>query len=173
MIFFLFCNIEFGDGSGGGVFNIPISPHAAFCSQCGILSMTTPPTPPPPLPPPPPPLPTNHPPTPVQIHLHPLMISVKNCWHRMRQGGGRRLIWIKLDRRVDTALKVSRPFMSRWQGVCVLGGSAWDCQRGLFEKAGVYLRRGGMKRSGPQSSSYFKYAPSHLHSFLSMQAAGI
>ena len=23
-----------------------------------------------------------------------------------------------------------------------------------------------MKRSGPQSSSYFKYAPSHLHSFL-------
>ena len=54
MCIFFFCNIEFGDGSGGGVFNIPISPHAAFCSQCGILSMTTPPTPPPPLLHPPP-----------------------------------------------------------------------------------------------------------------------
>lgn len=32
----------------------------------------------------------------------------------VRVGG---LIWIKLDRGVDTALKVSRPFMSRWQGV--------------------------------------------------------
>lgn len=80
-------------------------------------------------------------PHPVQIHLHPLMISVKNCWHRMRQGGGRRLIWIKLDRRVDTALKVSRPFMSRWQGVCVLGGSAWDCQRGLFESGRIFEAR--------------------------------
>lgn len=80
-------------------------------------------------------------PHPVQIHLHPLMISVKNCWHRMRQGGGRRLIWIKLDCRVDTALKVSRPFMSRWQGVCVLGGSAWDCQRGLFESGRIFEAR--------------------------------
>lgn len=46
---------------------------------------------------------------------------------------------------MDTALKVSRPFMSRWQGVCVLGsgeggegGSAWGCQRGLFESGRIF-----------------------------------
>lgn len=126
------------DGSGGRVFNIPISPHAAFCSQCGILSMTTSPTLPPPL--------HSRAPRPVQIHLHPLMISVKNCWHHMRQGGGRRLIWIKLDRRVDTALKVSRPFMLRWQGVCVLGGGRHGVAKEAYLKAGVYLRQGSEKK---------------------------
>lgn len=91
----------------------------------------------------PPPLPR---PRPVQIHLHPLMISVKNCWHHMRQGGGRRLIWIKLDRRVDTALKVSRPFMFRWQGVCVLGGGRHGVAKEAYLKAGVYLRQGSEKK---------------------------
>lgn len=85
-------------------------------------------------------------PRPVQIHLHPLMISVKNCWHHMRQGGGRRLIWIKLDRRVDTALKVSRPFMLRWQGVCVLGGGRHGVAKEAYLKAGVYLRQGSEKK---------------------------
>lgn len=75
-------------------------------------------------------------PKPVQIHLHPLMISAKNCRHHMRQGGG--LIWIKLDRRVDSALKVSRPFLLRWQGVVGGGGTAWDCQRGLFESGRIF-----------------------------------
>lgn len=58
----------------------------------------------------------------------------------MSQGGGRRLIWIKLDRRVDTALKVSHPFMSRWQGVCVLGGRHGIAKE-AYLKAGVYLRQ--------------------------------
>lgn len=108
----------------------------------------------------------------IQIHLHLLMISAKNCWQCMRQswGGGGGLIWIKPDRRVDTALKVSRSFMSWWQGVwvhvCVVGGQHGVAKE-AYLKAGVYL-----KRSGPQSSSYFKYAPSHLYSFLLTQEAG-
>lgn len=46
-------NIESGWFWWRGIQYIPISPHAAFCSQCGILSMTTP-LPPPRLPPAPP-----------------------------------------------------------------------------------------------------------------------
>lgn len=63
-------------------------------------------------------------------------------------GWGRRLIWIKLDRRVDTALKVSRPFMSRWQGVCVCwegGGGGHRITKEAYLKAGVYLRQGNEK----------------------------
>lgn len=61
-------------------------------------------------------------------------------------GWGRRLIWIKLDRRVDTALKVSRPFMLRWQGVCVLGGGRHGVAKEAYLKAGVYLRQGSEKK---------------------------
>lgn len=100
----------------------------------------------------------------VQIHLHPLMISVKNCWHRLRQGGGRRLIWIKLDRRVDTALKVSRPFMSRWQGVCVLGGSAWYCQRGLFESRRIF--EAGEWKGVDHKARHTSNTPRHIFTLL-------
>lgn len=43
---------------------------------------------------------------------------------------------------MDTALKVSRPFMSRWQGVCVLGGCRHGIAKEAYLKAGVYLRQG-------------------------------
>lgn len=132
---FFFYNIELGWFWWRGI-------QYSHLSTCSILqpvwyfvhdyiAITTPSTPAPPIS--------------VQIHLHPLMISVKNCWHRMRQGGGRRLIWIKLDRRVDTALKVIRPFMSRWQGVCVcvcwVRGGRQGVAKEAYSKAGVYLRQ--------------------------------
>lgn len=49
-----------------------------------------------------------------------------------------------------------------WKGGTEEGGGG---KRGLFEAL-------GMKRSGTQSSSYFKYAPSHLHSFAFSTTAG-
>ena len=67
-------------------------------------------------------------------------------------GWGKEAYLDKTGRRVDTARKVSRPFMSRWQGVA--GRLIWKSIWGR-----------GIRRSWPQSSSYFKYNPSHLHSF--------
>lgn len=52
--------------------------------------------------------------------------------------------------------------------MCVVeeGGGRWGGAGGGKEAYLKDLKQGGMKRSGPQSSSYFKYAPSHLHSSL-------
>lgn len=63
--------IEFGDGSGGEVFNIPVSVtrhSAARVVFCPCLRRCCPSVP--------------------RVHLHPLMISVKNRCSSMKAGGG-------------------------------------------------------------------------------------
>lgn len=58
-----------------------------------------------------------------------------------REGRGGGSIWIKLD--LGVALKVSRPFMSRWERACTRvcvkkgGGLAWTHQRGLYESSRI------------------------------------
>lgn len=52
----------------------------------------------------------------------------------------------------------------------------WGGRHGIakeaYLKAGVYLRQGNEKEWTTKLVIYFKYAPSHLHTFLSTQAEG-
>lgn len=92
-----------------------------------------------------------------QVHLHPLIISVKNCCSSMKAaGGGGGSIWIKLD--LSVALKVRRLFMSRWERACtrVCDGERRDSldspETFLYESSHLFEAK-----KGPRSASHFKY----------------
>lgn len=128
---YFFCNIEFGDGSGGGVFNIPISPHAAFCSQCGILSMTTPPIPPPPL---------LHPPPRPNSFASADDIS-KELLAPYEAGWGKKAYLDKTGLQSGHGPKGQSPIHVKVAGGVCVGGVGMGLPRGLFESGRIFEAR--------------------------------
>lgn len=74
----------------------------------------------------------------VQIHLHRLMISVKNCWHRMSQGVCGGAYMDKTGPQSGHGPKGQSPIHVKVAGGVCVGGSAWHCQRGLFESRRIF-----------------------------------
>lgn len=125
---FCFCTTEFGDSSGGEVFNIPIS------LWYFVYDYTT--------------TPTNPALPPVQIHLHPLMISAKNCWHRIRHGGRWGGYLDETGPQSGHGPKGQSPIHFKVVGcVCMLGREGG--QRGIakeaYTKASVHLMQANEK----------------------------